>query len=38
MGKLLNVRMDNGIFLNLREGIPYTLNMKLIIGRFLKRN
>ena len=27
MGKLLNIRMGNGIFLNLPEGI-YTLNIK----------
>ena len=36
--KLLNVRMGKGIFFNLPEGIPYTLNIKLIIGHFPKRN
>ena len=36
--KLLNVRMGNGIVLNLPKGIPYTLNIKLIIGHFLQRN
>ena len=29
MGKLLNVRKGNEIFLNLRESKPYTHNIKL---------
>ena len=38
MGKLLNVRMGNGIFFNLPKGISYTFNIKRIIGHLLQGN